>query len=94
MTPADHLLTVLMEECSEVIQPASKAIRFGLTSRNPNTQIENREAIIQEYYDIVATIEMLQEIKILPKWSEERQNFQKEAKKIKVEKYMKMFNII
>jgi hypothetical protein len=35
MTREQHLLTILAEECGEVVQRASKAIRFGLDESQP-----------------------------------------------------------
>lgn len=85
MNKGKYLLTVLSEECAEVIQAASKSIRFGVDSGYPGETTTNREDVVQEFYEVMAVIEMLQERGILPIWSEERIKLQKEAKKIRVE---------
>jgi NTP pyrophosphatase (non-canonical NTP hydrolase) len=50
----DHLLVVLMEECAEVQQAASKCYRFGLTD-------ENHSRLVAELNDLLAAVEMLEE---------------------------------
>lgn len=47
MKPEHEILTILMEECAEVIQQASKSIRFG------------ESAIEQELGDVVCMIDLL-----------------------------------
>lgn len=85
MKRSDHLLWVLAEECNEVAHRCSKAARFNLNLTEPGHTLNNAERIIQEYQDLIAAIEMLQEDGLLPKEiSREAIN----AKKAKVEKYM------
>jgi len=59
MTHTEHLLTVLAEECAEVAQRASKAVRFGLTEIQPGQGDDNRRRIEKELADLVATAELL-----------------------------------
>jgi NTP pyrophosphatase (non-canonical NTP hydrolase) len=40
MTHDQELLTILMEECAEVIQEASKCIRFGMSDNIPHLEKE------------------------------------------------------
>jgi len=89
MTRQEHLLIIAMEECSEVAHRISKALRFTINEVQPGQDMNNGERIMQEYCDLLAGIEMLQEEGILPKWSNDRIHFQKEAKKSQVEKYLK-----
>jgi hypothetical protein len=88
MNKQEHLLTILSEECAEVAQCASKALRFGLKDIKPGTQKQNTERIMEEFYDLVATMEKLQSYNVLPEWGEDRINFHKEAKKSQVEKFL------
>ena len=68
MTRQEHLLVILAEECSEVAQRASKALRFGLEEIQPGelSKSTNADRIMHEYADLVAAIEMLQQCGALP----------------------------
>lgn len=59
MTRQEHLLTIAIEECNEVAQRLSKALRFGLEEIQPGQQLTNRERIRYEYSDLAAVLEML-----------------------------------
>lgn len=59
MTREEHLLTILAEECSEVAQRASKAIRFGLLEIEPGQPKTNAERIMDELNDLIAVYQML-----------------------------------
>jgi len=59
MNHTEHLLTCLAEECAEVQQAISKALRFGLDDVNPNAGITNANDIGREFIDVVAVMEML-----------------------------------
>lgn len=61
MKEIEYLLTALTEECAEVSQEASKAIRYGILNSNPRTSIRNDAKLMSEYHDIVAVMELLQE---------------------------------
>jgi hypothetical protein len=61
MTKTEYLLTCLSEECSEIIQSASKALRFGLNEVGPGQTEPNEKRIIGEYLDLVAILELLTE---------------------------------
>jgi len=65
MTETEHILTCLSEECGEVIQAASKALRFGLNNKNPKTGVINKDHLIAEITDVVAVINILVERGIL-----------------------------
>lgn len=54
MNRSQELLTVLQEECGEVIQASSKIIRFGLSA-------ENKQKLIDELGDVLAIIKLLDE---------------------------------
>lgn len=88
MTRQQILLIIAMEECNEVAQRISKALRFTLEEVQPDQLKTNDERIVEEFNDLCAVIEVIQHTGIL-RQSEERQRFEIEAKKIKIEKYLK-----
>lgn len=59
MTRNEHLMVIAMEECVEVAQRLSKALRFGLTEIQPEQLATNSERIRYEYTDLVAVLDML-----------------------------------
>lgn len=53
--PSDHareLLTILIEECAEVQQRATKALRFGLDEIQPGQPFTNAERLAREIGDV------------------------------------------
>lgn len=48
-----------MEECNEIAQRASKALRFGVDEIQPEQGLTNAERLIYEFNDLVAVMEML-----------------------------------
>jgi NTP pyrophosphatase (non-canonical NTP hydrolase) len=65
MNSTEHLLTCLAEECAEVGQRVSKALRFGLEEIQPGQSFTNAQRIAQEFHDVLAVIEMLEDIGVL-----------------------------
>ena len=59
MTRQQMLLTQLMEECNEVSQRCSKAIRFGLHEKQVEQEETNAERIVYELQDLVAVANMI-----------------------------------
>ncbi len=60
----EHLLVTLMEECDEISQRASKALRFGLTEVQPTEtggdgSTDNQMRIAQEVDDLLGVCELL-----------------------------------
>ena len=53
------LLLKLMEECNEVSQRCSKAIRFGLDEVQPGQEKNNEQRIVEELLDLFAVLQML-----------------------------------
>lgn len=84
MNRQEHLLTIIMEECAEVAQRASKALRFGLTEIQPDQDLSNAERVMVEFDDLLAAIQMCQDANLLPSRSPERMA----AKMAKVEKFL------
>lgn len=65
MTRADHLLVILMEECAEVAQRCSKALRFGIDDVQEDQPLPNSERIGVELDDLLAVVGMLRDEGIL-----------------------------
>jgi hypothetical protein len=84
MNRQEHLLVILAEECNEVAQQAAKALRFGIDEQR-DLPTSNRERLLHEYNDLMAVVEMLQDEGIYLR----AQGTLIEAKKEKVEKYLK-----
>ena len=61
MNKIEHLLTCLVEECTEIGQATTKAQRFGLDDVNPGTHNTNRSDIVKEVNDLIGVLELLQE---------------------------------
>ena len=74
MTRNEHLLTIIMEECAEVIHRASKALRFGLTDVDINTGKTAAQSIIDEMNDLVGVYQMFTEenVTLFGAYGEER----------------------
>lgn len=59
MTKKENLLLVAMEECSELQQAISKAMRFGMDRIVPETDCTNEHHIMVEYQQLQAVMNML-----------------------------------
>jgi len=71
MTKEEYLLTCLSEECAEVAQCVSKALRFGLDTTYGDEKKTNREQLINELNDLVAVCGILMYEDVLPaEWSD------------------------
>jgi|TARA_R110000796_G_C14262349_1_gene400149 NTP pyrophosphatase (non-canonical NTP hydrolase) len=85
MTNEQHLLTILAEECAEVGQRATKAIRFGLedpAGAQPGFS-SNKKRLLEEINDLLAVVNLL--------FGEDYiNNNQQKLKKIKIEKYTQL----
>ena len=66
MTREEHLLTILAEECNEVAQRCSKALRFGLDEIQADQSYTNAERISIEVAQLHATFEMMFDENLLP----------------------------
>jgi hypothetical protein len=88
MNRKEYLLTVASEECSEIAQAISKALRFGLDDCKPNTALCNSDKIMEEYYDLKAMIIRLQAEGYLPKIDKQRSEFMMAKKIAQVEAYI------
>ncbi len=91
MTRTEHLLTMLAEECAEVAQRASKAVRFGPNEIQPGQGGTNAVCIHLEFADLLAVYEMLHEDAVIFARGFTPDGHMRElmgAKKAKVEKYL------
>ncbi len=62
----EHLLTLLTEECAEVQQRATKAMRFGLLEVQEGQKLDNAERIIDEFHDLIAVVILMERESIIP----------------------------
>lgn len=67
LTENQWLLNTLAEECCEVGQRVSKALRFGLHEIQPDQPANNAERIVAELADLYAMVEILNDAGVLPK---------------------------
>jgi hypothetical protein len=59
LTKTEYLLTLVGEECAEIAQRASKAIRFGLHETQPGQAYDNARRLMMEVIDLKETLEEL-----------------------------------
>jgi hypothetical protein len=85
MDKTQHLLTILMEECAEVSQRASKALRFGLKEQQSELHPPNDERLTYEFADLLAVYRCLVDLGLLKTPSPE----DLEKKRMKLEEYTK-----
>lgn len=88
MDRKEHLLTCLSEECAEVAQRVSKALRFGLDEVQAAQDLTNRQRIAEEYRDLVAVMNILVEDGVLHASELAVRQFQVDAKREKIERHM------
>lgn len=86
MNEQELLLCCLAEECAEVAQRVSKALRFGLSEVQPGQDLDNAARITGELVDLNAVLTMLMDAGALPHLPMETAPY--EAKREKVRKYM------
>ena len=59
LTPAQaERLAILIEECGEVIQAATKILRHGYTSKHPDTGVTNTALLERELGDLQFAVEL------------------------------------
>lgn len=85
MTRTEHLLAILAEECAEVTQRATKALRFGLSEVKPGQAETNAEQLVREIVDLRAVVDMLETEGAIPRFHPVNTIMRKQAQ---VEKYL------
>lgn len=83
-----EILTILQEECAEVIVEVSKCFRFGPDQMMEGTDVTNMERLQKEIGDLQAMIELLVDNKV----GVTTQGL-KEAKKAKFQKLKQWSNL-
>lgn len=86
MNELEHISDICMEECAEIIQAISKALRFGFSDFKPGEKETNSERIVNEYADLIAVMRMLEDRGVI---SFDGLSGKINAKIIKVRKYLK-----
>lgn len=75
MKESERLLIVAMEECAEIQQEVSKALRFGTENHHPDEpHITNGERILREYHQLRAVMNLLIIKRVLKGISEAESN--------------------
>ncbi len=80
-----ELLTILAEECCEVGQRVSKALRFGVNEIQPGQPLTNAQRISEELGDLFSVVDHLVELGVLD-WADV--DVAHVAKDIKLEKFL------
>lgn len=83
----DYLLSHLAQECAEVIVRCTKAQHFGLDEVQPEQPLTNRQRIAEELADVQAMIFLMQDIGILPEFSDRDLNARISAKHRKAKRF-------
>lgn len=91
MNRKEHLFTIISEECNEVGQRASKALRFGVNEVQPGQELTNAQRLIYEFSDLMAVMEMLVDEGHLPYVFD---RIMIEKKKKKIEEYIQYSKIM
>jgi hypothetical protein len=84
----EYLLTLLLEECAEIQQAASKALRFGMDD-NYKDNPTNREKLHQEIQDVLAVIDLLTEAEVFATNPSIRDPVRQTVKRARIEHYMR-----
>jgi NTP pyrophosphatase (non-canonical NTP hydrolase) len=61
----NEAMNILSEECAEVIQAVSKINRFGMDNYKPGKPKTNRQHLEEELGDLMAMIDILQEMDVV-----------------------------
>lgn len=76
MNRNEEIMTILQEECAEVIQAVSKVRRFGLS--------DNVGELKKELCDLICMIELMREFNVIPmSYEEQLENIFQKREKLK-----------
>jgi NTP pyrophosphatase (non-canonical NTP hydrolase) len=81
-------LLILQEECAEVTQAVSKCFRFGLDNFKPGKPATNQEHLETEIGDLLAMIDILNELGVV---DTARLDQAKQAKKEKLKQWSNLY---
>ena len=84
MNRTEHLLTILAEECAEVSQRVSKALRFGLDEVYRDNGADNARMISYEMADLMGAYQVLKNEGLLPAVDEN----EFAQKQLKIERFL------
>jgi len=87
MTEQEYLLSVVIEECAEVQQRATKALRFGMDETQPGQPHDNATRFWGEVQDLQASLEMLATHRGMTEPASTREGL--DAKKARVRHFMR-----
>lgn len=90
MTRRENLLIVASEECAEVSKAISKLMRFGAENHHPDSSETNEYKLMVEYYQLVATMDMLINTGTVHNLPSEEVEKIKHEKMVNVLKYQKV----
>jgi len=85
---SQEIMSILQEECSEVIQAVSKINRFGIDNYKPGKPKTNREHLEEELGDLLAMIELLEDNGVIDK---DKTEIAKRAKFEKLKKWSSIY---
>jgi len=86
MNLKEHLLITLAEECAEVQQAVSKALRFGAKYSRPGSESTNARDIEKEFIEAMAVRDMLRELGVITQPGDSKKIY--DDKRARVEKYL------
>jgi NTP pyrophosphatase (non-canonical NTP hydrolase) len=89
MSRTEHLLVIMIEECAEVAQRATKALRFTLDEVQPGQDKTNKQRLLDELTDLMAVVEMCVADDLLPDRPSADVAAAMEEKKRRVETFLK-----
>ena len=84
----EEVMSILQEECAEVIQAISKINRFGIDNSKPGTLYTNREHLEEELGDVLALVDLLREMNVVS-WG--NMEAARKAKIIKLKQWSSIF---
>lgn len=82
MNEQEHLLVCLAEECAEIQQAVSKALRFGLDDGYPGADTTNAEDIAREIIELSAVVDLCKAQDVFPQAKEAHTIYSAKQKRI------------